>query len=105
MSPTQLSLRKLKSEGYETVQVVEVWIPSFSRTRRDLFGAWDILAVKNGETIAIQVTSKSNMSARIKKISENDHVSNLREANWTLLVHGWFKNKSNRWEVKEVDVS
>ena len=104
MSPTQLSLRKLKSDGFETIQVVEVWIP-FSRTRRDLFGAWDILAVKDGETVAIQVTSKSNMSARIKKISENDHVNNLREANWTLLVHGWFKNKSNRWEVREVDVS
>ena len=45
------------------------------------------------------------MSARIKKIADNDHVKNLREANWTLLVHGWFKNKSNRWEVKEEDVS
>ena len=104
MSPTQLSLRKLKSEGYKTVQVVEVWIP-FSRTRRDLFGAWDILAVKDGETIAIQVTSKSNISARVKKISENEHVNNLRDANWKLLVHGWFKNKSNRWECKEIDVS
>ena len=69
--------------------------------------AWDILAVKDGETVAIQVTSKSNMSARIKKISRDiePHTKNLREANWTLLVHGWFKNKSNRWEVKEVDVS
>jgi hypothetical protein len=110
MSPTQLSLRKLKSEGYETVQVVEVWIPSFGNrafgNRRDLFGCWDILAVKDGETVAIQVTSKSNMSARIKKIADIEpHTKNLREANWTLLVHGWFKNKSNRWEVKEVDVS
>jgi hypothetical protein len=106
MSPTQLTLRKLKSEGYETVQVVEVWIP-FGKfgNRRDLFGAWDILAVKDGETTAIQVTSKSNISARVKKISENEHVGNLRDANWKLLVHGWFKNKSNRWECKEIDVS
>jgi hypothetical protein len=109
MSPTQLSLRKLKNEGYETVQVVEVWIPAFGRgfgNRRDLFGCWDILAVKDGQTVAVQVTSKSNMSARIKKIADHEpHTSNLRKANWTLLVHGWFKNKSNRWEVREVDVS
>ena len=109
MSPTQLTIRKLKSEGFETVQVVEVWIPSFGNrafgNRRDLFGAWDILAVKDGETTAIQVTSKSNISARVKKISENEHVGNLRDANWKLLVHGWFKNKSNRWECKEIDVS
>jgi len=108
-SPTQLSLKKLKSEGYETVQVVEVWIPAFGRgfgNRRDLFGCWDILAVKDGQTVAVQVTSKSNMSARIKKIADHEpHTSNLRKANWTLLVHGWFKNKSNRWEVREVDVS
>ena len=109
MSPTQLTIRKLKSEGFETVQVVEVWIPSFGNrafgNRRDLFGAWDILAVKDGETTAIQVTSKSNISARVKKISENEHVGNLRDANWKMLVHGWFKNKSNRWECKEIDVS
>lgn len=108
-SPTQLSLKKLKSEGYETVQVVEVWIPAFGRgfgNRRDLFGCWDILAVKDGQTVAVQVTSKSNMSARIKKIADHEpHTSNLMKANWTLLVHGWFKNKSNRWEVREVDVS
>lgn len=107
MSPTQLTLRKLKGEGYETIQVVEVWVP-FGKfgNRRDLFGCWDILAVKDGETVAVQVTSKSNMSARIKKIGDHEpHTSNLRDANWKLLVHGWFKNKSNRWEVKEVDVS
>lgn len=103
MSPTQLSLRKLKNDGYTTIQVVEVWIP-FSRTRRDLFNAWDILAVKDGHTVAVQVTTKSNMSARVNKISENEHLNNLRDANWTLLVHGWYK-ENNRWQVKEIDVS
>jgi rhamnogalacturonyl hydrolase YesR len=38
-------------------------------------------------------------------MENSDHISNLRDANWTLLIHGWFKNKSNKWEVKEIDIS
>ena len=67
MSPTQLSLRKLKSEGYETVQVVEVWIP-FSRTRRDLFGAWDILAVKNGETVPYRLLPNQICQLELRRL-------------------------------------
>ena len=103
LSPTQLSLNKLKKDGFETIQVVEVWIP-FSRTRRDLFHAWDILGVKDGETYAIQTTTKANINARIKKIENNEHLANLRKANWNLLVHGWHK-VGRFWECKEVDLS
>jgi hypothetical protein len=38
-SPTQLSLKKLREEGY-TVAVVEHW-NSFARIRQDLFGFID----------------------------------------------------------------
>lgn len=103
-SPTQLTLRKLKSEGYTTVEITERW-NAWAKIRQDLFKIIDILAVKDGQTIGIQVTSKTNINARIKKIEESDHINNLRDANWTILVHGWYKNKSNHWEVKEVDVS
>lgn len=103
-SPTQLTLKKLRSEGYATVQIVERW-NAFAKVRQDLFQIIDVLAVKDGQTVGIQVTSKANINARIKKMEDSDHINNLRDANWTLLVHGWFKNKSNRWEVKEVDVS
>ena len=50
-SPTQLSLKKLREEGYITIQVVEYW-NSFARRRIDLFGFIDILAIKNGEVLA-----------------------------------------------------
>ena len=42
-SPTQLSLKKLREEGY-TVAVVEHW-NSFARIRQDLFGFIDLLAL------------------------------------------------------------
>lgn len=102
-SPTQLTLKKLKSEGYTTVQIVERW-NAFARVRQDLFQIIDVLAVKDGETIGIQVTSKSNLAARIRKISDSEHINNLRDANWTILVHGWYK-ENNRWKLEERDVS
>jgi len=102
-SPTQLTLKKLKNEGYITVQVTEHW-NAWARIRQDLFNIIDVLAVKDGITIGIQVTSKANVNARIKKIADSEHISNLRDANWKILVHGWYKEK-NRWKLKEIDVS
>ena len=103
-SPTQNSLDALRKE-YSTVQVVEHWCP-FSRRRKDLFGFVDILAVGNGETVAVQTTSWANVSARVKKITESDALPDLRKAGWTLRVHGWRKNKTTgKFECKTVDLS
>lgn len=101
-SPTQLTLREMRKRGFKTIQVVETY-NFFSRQRKDLF-CFDVLGVFEGETVAIQTTTKSNLNARIRKIEDSDTLNDLREANWRLLVHGWFKEK-NRWKLKEVDVS
>ena len=55
-SPTTRSLAQLRERGYQ-VWVVEYW-NAFSRKRVDLFGIFDILGVGNGETIAVQTTSR-----------------------------------------------
>lgn len=102
-SPTQLTLRKWRDAGY-TVEVVEKW-NHVTKTRRDLFGILDVVAVGNGETIGIQSTSASNVSARVRKIEDKpETVSTLREAGWRLIVEGWRKPK-HRWVCREVDVS
>jgi hypothetical protein len=104
ISPTQNSLKKIKTDGWTTVAIVEHWNP-FARIRQDLFGFIDILAINNkGEVLAVQTTSYTNIGARVKKIAENEHINNVREAGWTIEVHGWHK-KNNRWQVKVVDVS
>lgn len=102
-SPTALTMDYLHSQGYDLVQKVEVWNP-WSRTRHDLFGCWDVLGVINGTTVAIQVTSRGNMSSRIRKIAEAESTPHLRKAGWKLLVHGWDKHEG-RHRLKEVDVS
>lgn len=109
-SPTQRSLKKLREEGCDIVQVVERWC-TFSNRRIDLFGIIDVLAIKGNETIAIQTTSGSGVSARIKKIEDSPALEYIRAAGWTFHVHGWRKvkvkrgGKAMRWECRVVDIS
>lgn len=101
-SPTQLSLEYLRKDGW-LAEVVEKWIPG-ANIRKDLWGWCDIVALKDGVTLAVQTTSLSNISARAKKIAESETISEVRKANWSIHLHGWAK-KENRWQVKVVDIS
>ena len=103
-SPTQKTLARLRKENYDLVAITEHW-NSFARIRQDLFGIIDILAIHKGDTIAIQVTSYSNISARVKKITESPSIGFIRDAGWTILVEGWKKEKNGRYTSKIVDLS
>lgn len=103
MTPTQRSLAHLRNEGYR-VATVEKWNPH-ARIRQDLFGFIDILGVRDGETIAVQTTSGSNVAARVKKIAEAEALSDVRAAGWKVFVHGWRKAANGRWTLRVVDVS
>ena len=100
MSPTTRSLKHLRDQGY-IAEVVERWIPG-ANIRKDLYGCIDIVAVHadNKETLGIQTTSYSNMSARYKKALQQEGLRAWLQAGNQFVVHGWKKNKSNRWEVK-----
>lgn len=102
-TPTARSLERLRAEGW-TVGVVEQRIPRTNITR-DLFGFVDLVAVRDGETLAVQVTSGSNVSARVRKIGEAEHVGAVRSAGWRIVVHGWRKNAAGRWILRVVDLS
>lgn len=102
-SPTQRSLALVKERGFQP-WIVEYW-NSFSRKRVDLFGIFDILAVGNGETLAVQTTSRGNISARVRKIADSEYIAGCRESGWRVEVHGWDKGPNGRWRVKVVDIS
>ena len=85
MSPTQLSIRHLKENGY-LVAVVEKWNP-FVKIRQDLFGFIDVLAIRENETLAVQVTSAANMKARLRKIEDIETLPKVRDANWSCLLY------------------
>lgn len=101
-SPTQRSLKYLRESGY-TVAIVEYW-NAFTKRRHDLFQFADLLAIRENEVLLVQVTSGTNVSARIKKISENEHIGAVRKSGMRVEVHGWRKLKSG-WEPRIVDLS
>jgi hypothetical protein len=103
-SPTQRSLKHLRDAGC-VAQVVEYW-NGFSRKRVDLFTIIDIVALSpDGETIGVQATSLSNVSARVRKIADCEALVALRKCGWKILCHGWGKGANGRYRLREVDVS
>ena len=99
-TPTQRSLKHMRDQGY-LCEVTERWNP-FAKIRQDLFNFVDILCIKDGKTGAVQTTSYSNISARIKKIQGLDSYPIIKSAGWEIVVHGWKKDKSGKWMVREV---
>lgn len=101
-SPTTLSLKLMREEGY-LCAIVEKWNPH-AKIRQDLYGFIDILGIKEGETLAVQCTTKNNAQARVVKIADHDNLPEVRKAEWKIEVHGWEKVK-NRWTCKRIDLS
>lgn len=94
----------MRERGY-TCFVVETW-NHFTKQRRDLFGIADIICLGWDEVIVVQTTSYSNVSARIKKITDHENVGAVRKAGIGILVHGWHVPKGKRKsECREVDLS
>jgi hypothetical protein len=91
----------LESRGYKC-DICESY-NAFTKRKKDLFHIFDILAIGNGETIGIQITSKSNMSSRIKKISESEYLPELLRSKWRLIVIGWYKQPNGRYNYKEFE--
>ena len=101
MTPSQRTVAHLRKLGYQTANVEHY--NYFTKRKHDLFGCIDILAIGNGETLAVQVTSKSNMSARIKKIEASEALPEMLRSGWRVIVHGWFRKENGRYELKEFE--
>lgn len=95
---TQRTYAHLKAQGY-TVTKADSW-NSFANRTNDMFGIFDLLALGNGETVGVQLTSKANMSARRKKILDSKFLPKIREAGWKVLLIGWHK-PGHKWEAVE----
>lgn len=102
-SPTQRSLKLLRDEGW-LVAVVERWC-SFTHRRYDLFGMFDLLAVKGALTLGVQCTSGANHVSRVNKILDHDHYSDWLALPFRAIeVHSWKKYAKvigrKRWRVR-----
>ena len=105
-SPTQRSLALLRERGY-LCAIVEKWNP-YVRIRQDLWGFADILAIKGDESLLVQTTSGSNVSARLAKIENNVQAAMWKcSPNRKIVVHGWAKRgargERKLWTCREVE--
>ena len=97
-SPTARTLALLRREGY-LAAVAEKW-NAFSRARADLFGFADVLAVRAGAPVlAVQTTSASNHSARVRKAQALPALRAWLEAGCAFEVWSWAKRKG-RWRCR-----
>lgn len=105
MTPQARAIHALRAEGYEVQTVEQVKRVPGRTWRVDLFGAFDLLAVNSaGEVKAVQVTSRGNVSSRVKKLAELPVLGWLRKAGWGLEVWGWGRTKTlGDW--RKVDLS
>lgn len=103
VSNTVRSMKLLEAEGW-VPWVVERRLTRFLTV--DLFNILDIVALHppTGRTKGIQTTSASNLSTRIKKIEDSEHLVHLRTCGWEIEAHGWRKSKG-RWVCNRRDIS
>ena len=102
-TPTQRSRDWLKKRGTVS-QIVERW-NSFARIRQDLFGFCDIVSLE-AKITAIQVTSGTNVAARVNKIFDEPRARAWLAAGGLIEVHGWRKTgkagKRKLWNLRRV---
>jgi hypothetical protein len=76
---------------------------AFSKRKKDLFKFIDFVAIHphKKELLAIQTTSKSNLTTRIKKAEGLDAYWHWLRTGNPVTFHGWYK-EAGMWRLKEV---
>lgn len=104
---TEMTLKKLKKDGYGC-GIVERFIPRAGfGFRKDLFGIIDIIAIKEGEIIGVQ-SCGATYAEHFEKITvtERENAINWLKAGGKLHLYAWRKLKKKRggkatyWDAK-----
>lgn len=97
----KLTREYMKKNGY-VIDKAESY-NAYSRRKKDLFGFIDYVAIhpEKKELLAIQTTSKSNLSTRVKKAEGLDAYWHWLATGNKVVFHGWYK-ENNRWKLKEL---
>ena len=114
----QYARRKWRNKGYAVEAGEHVSRMGKIVRRHDTFGFADLICVKRGELVFLQVTSWSNVSARINKIARDQHGSGqwrqpihryatdlLAIPGVRIVVEGWKLDSHNRWISREVEIT
>lgn len=95
MTPTRRTLALLREQGYKTA-IVERWVPRpdlpGGGKKLDLFGSFDLIAIKPGEIIAVQSTGTDHSGHRRKLLGDRrDEVRAWLQAGGRVQLISWRK--------------
>lgn len=104
MTPNARTKIHYEKQGYMTA-VVEHWLPfpkPFGK-RHDLFGIFDLIAIRDGKTLGIQATTQAHVSDRISKMKASTALNEWIQHGGIAIVVGWAKKgprgKRKLWEA------
>jgi hypothetical protein len=105
MSPTALSLRLLRRQGWLAC-IVERRLPIDRFVTVDAFGVGDILACHPHErkVMLVQTTSARNAAHRVAKAKARPELAGWLRAGGNFQVWAWSK-RSSRWEARIIGVA
>jgi hypothetical protein len=88
-TPTSRTLQLLRAEGW-TAAVAESWVPRVN-VRRDLFAAFDVVAIRPDRpgVLGVQTTSGTNHAGRRSKLLGNPAVRTWLQAGNAAEVWSW----------------
>jgi hypothetical protein len=104
LSPTQRTLAVLKEEGTPYWRV-EHFNP-YSKTRQDLFGFLDYLALYPDAITGIQITSAAHRADHRAKILKNEYAPQWLRSGGRIQLRTWYKGKkrvNNKYWVETVE--
>ena len=110
-SPCQLSLAYLRKQGW--VCGITERFNRFANIRQDLWGFVDIMAVRQGELLAVQTTSTPHLNDHLAKLRSEKVVGNVRlllsVPGCRVVLHGWAlrgdRGKRKTFTLKEIPVT
>jgi hypothetical protein len=107
-TPTQRSLALLRGRGY-AVEKVEQRLTFKGFITRDLFGCIDLIAVRRGEIVGVQTTSRSNLAARRAKALGSPGLEAWLAGGGKFFLHGWGKAgprcRRKTWQCSEQELT
>jgi len=82
----------------------------YTKRRNDYLGFIDLIMLKDNKVVGVQVTSRSNISSRVRKIKQEraDEARAWLETGSEIIVIGWGKMKRNNrhlWEQRQVAIT
>lgn len=93
-----ISFAYAKRQGWEP-DITEHWlIPG--RKKKDLYGFIDMLVLTPTNILGVQITTKQNVNARIKKIQASPIYPKWRQSGGLLEVWGWYRDNNNIWQLQ-----